>query len=564
MAKLQKTSVEMEGRFEERWVLVEEEPEAWEDDRELSVAGTRVPRLTGPRRVSGAARYVSDVTLPGMLHGVVVRSPHAHATVELDVAAALAVPGVHAVLSAADENVKQGRRPIFQSEPAYAGAPVAALACEDAAAARAAHRRARARATQQLGFVVDPAQALAEQRLQEDPVEDETGDVEAGMGEADVIVEGEYAHVRPGAARARAALRGRAVARRRAARVHLDAGHLRRARRRSRSAFELDPDRVHVTCEFMGGGFGAKQGPTTEGLIAAYLSRAAAGRAVRVFNDRHSEAIATGHRASTQQTLPHRRAQRRDADGDRGHLRDRESDARLGQSDHGPGAHALPLRQRARATRSRCKIDVEPSNAFRAPGVMEGTFGYESAIDELAAALVARPARAAPRQRRRRRPGQRPAVHLQAPLGLHRPRRRAGGLGRARRAARSRARRRPRPGPRRRLPDLVGRRRPAGARARAHGPRRRRHRRDGRAGHRHRRDDGVRDGRRRGARPAARPRARRGRLDALRRLRPRLGRLADHALGRAGGARRGLRPARQAARARRRRVRGLARRPAGS
>ena len=51
-----------------------------------------------------------------------------HATVELDVAAARAVPGVHAVLSAADENVRQGRRPLFQSEPAYAGAPVAALA----------------------------------------------------------------------------------------------------------------------------------------------------------------------------------------------------------------------------------------------------------------------------------------------------------------------------------------------------------------------------------------------------------------------------------------------------
>ena len=126
----------MEGRFEERWVLVEEEPPAWEDERELSVAGTRVTRLTGPRRVSGAARYVSDVALPGMLQGVVVRSPHAHATVELDVEAARAVPGVHAVLSPADADVS-GRNPIFASEPAFAGAPVAALACEDAASARA-------------------------------------------------------------------------------------------------------------------------------------------------------------------------------------------------------------------------------------------------------------------------------------------------------------------------------------------------------------------------------------------------------------------------------------------
>ena len=173
MAKLQKTCVEMEGRFEERWVLVEDEPPAWEDDRELSVAGTRVARLTGPRRVSGAARYVSDIALPGMLQGVVVRSPHAHATVELDVAAARAVPGVHAVLSAADEDVKQGRRPIFTGEPASPARPWRR------SRARTPRRRGRPsrrwrRATAQLGFVVDPAQALAEQRLQEDPVEDET------------------------------------------------------------------------------------------------------------------------------------------------------------------------------------------------------------------------------------------------------------------------------------------------------------------------------------------------------------------------------------------------------
>ena len=65
----------MEGRFEERWVLVEEEPPAWEDDRELSVAGTRVARLTGPRRVSGAARYVSDVSLPPCFRCIVRALP---------------------------------------------------------------------------------------------------------------------------------------------------------------------------------------------------------------------------------------------------------------------------------------------------------------------------------------------------------------------------------------------------------------------------------------------------------------------------------------------------------
>jgi CO/xanthine dehydrogenase Mo-binding subunit len=384
MAKLQKTSVEMEGRFEERWVLVEEEPPAWDDEREFSVAGKRVTRLTGPRRVSGAARYVSDVALPGMLQGVVLRSPHAHATVELDIEAARAVPGVHAVLSPADENVKQGRKPIFSSEPFFAGAPVAALACEDVAAARAGIEALAARYGE-LGFVVDPARALADQRLQEDPVEHESGDVEAGMAEADVIVEAEYGT----AAQIHHALEPHcAVAQWLGDELHayISTQGIWDARQELARAFELDPDRVHVTCEFMGGGFGAKQGATTEGMIAAYLSRAAGGRAVRIFTDRRSEGIATGHRSQSHQT--YRIGARRDGtlsaievtsvvvNPMRGWVDPTTTPARTLYRCANVRAQAIPLR-----------LDLEPSNAFRAPGIMEGTFGYESALDELAAAL---------------------------------------------------------------------------------------------------------------------------------------------------------------------------------
>ncbi|HEY3613417.1 MAG TPA: xanthine dehydrogenase family protein molybdopterin-binding subunit [Gaiellales bacterium] len=384
MAKLQKTSVEMEGRYEDRWVLVEDEPPAWEDERELSVAGTRVARLTGPRRVSGAARYVSDVTLPAMLQAVVVRSPHAHATVELDIDAARAVPGVHAVLSAADGGVTQGENPIFTSEPAFAGAPVAALACEDDVSARAA-LAALAPRYAQLGFVVDPARALAEQRFQEDPVEDESGDVEAGMAAADAIVEAEYST----SAQVQHALEPHCAVAQWLGdelHVHVSTQGIWDARAQLARAFGLDPDRVHVTCEYMGGGFGAKQGPTTEGLIAAYLSRAAAGRAVRVFNDRRSEAVATGHRAQTQQR--YRIGATKDgaltaieltsviANPMRGWINPTTIPARTLYRCANVRAQAIPLR-----------IDVEPSNAFRAPGIMEGTFGYESALDELAALL---------------------------------------------------------------------------------------------------------------------------------------------------------------------------------
>ena len=65
--------------------------------------GQGVSRFEDPRLVQGGGRYVDDIKLPGMVHGVVVRSPHAHAKiVSIDTAAAKAAPGVLAVLTAAD------------------------------------------------------------------------------------------------------------------------------------------------------------------------------------------------------------------------------------------------------------------------------------------------------------------------------------------------------------------------------------------------------------------------------------------------------------------------------
>ena len=95
------------------------------------------------------------------------------------------------------------------------------------------------------------------------------------MAEADVIIEAEYAT----AAQIQHALEPHcAVAQWLGDELHayVSTQGIWDARQELAKAFELDPDRVHVTCEFIGGGFGAKQGATTEGLIAAYLSRAAA------------------------------------------------------------------------------------------------------------------------------------------------------------------------------------------------------------------------------------------------------------------------------------------------
>jgi carbon-monoxide dehydrogenase large subunit len=68
-----------------------------------AVFGRSVPRVEDPDLLRGKARFVDDINPPGLLHGAFVRSPHAHAAVgRIDKSAALALPGVHAVLTLDD------------------------------------------------------------------------------------------------------------------------------------------------------------------------------------------------------------------------------------------------------------------------------------------------------------------------------------------------------------------------------------------------------------------------------------------------------------------------------
>ena len=72
-------------------------------DRSYRVVGTSPVRPDGVDKVTGRAAYGADVQLPGMLYGRARRSPHAHAIIKrIDASRALALPGVHAVVTAAD------------------------------------------------------------------------------------------------------------------------------------------------------------------------------------------------------------------------------------------------------------------------------------------------------------------------------------------------------------------------------------------------------------------------------------------------------------------------------
>lgn len=74
--------------------------------------GQGVSRFEDPRLLQSGGRYTDDIMLPDMAHGVVLRSPHAHAKIKsIDTKAAKAAPGVLAVLtSAAGGDQRRGRR----------------------------------------------------------------------------------------------------------------------------------------------------------------------------------------------------------------------------------------------------------------------------------------------------------------------------------------------------------------------------------------------------------------------------------------------------------------------
>jgi len=71
--------------------------------RDYKVIGTRVVRPDGVDKVTGRANFGADFSLPGMLYGKVLRSPHAHARIKkIDTDAAAKIEGVYAIVTGAD------------------------------------------------------------------------------------------------------------------------------------------------------------------------------------------------------------------------------------------------------------------------------------------------------------------------------------------------------------------------------------------------------------------------------------------------------------------------------
>ena len=149
---------------------------------------------------------------------------------------------------------------------------------------------------------------------------------------------------------------------------------------------ELPADKVRVVCEYMGGGFGAKNEPGDYTFVAAELAKRT-GRPVKCALTRREENVAAGNRNATIQRLTSARA----ADGTLvalgGEFVNAVGWAGWSAIDRRPDADALRLRQPAHDDRYGAKLNTPPMKAFRAPGFVEGTFGLECLLDELAAKL---------------------------------------------------------------------------------------------------------------------------------------------------------------------------------
>ncbi|HEY6583528.1 MAG TPA: molybdopterin cofactor-binding domain-containing protein, partial [Gaiellaceae bacterium] len=213
----------------------------------------------------------------------------------------------------------------------------------------------------------------------------ERGDVERGFAEADVVVEAEY--------RTQSVLHNsmethQAIceweARDRLT-VYISTQFVWGIREQVAEHYELPPDNVRVVCRFMGGGFGSKNSPDDHTWIAADLARET-GRPVKCALTRRDENLAAGHRNATIQRL---RAGAR-ADGTLTALEgDFVNSTGWGGwvSSTGGPMELLYGCENVRIAERGAKLNSSPMKAFRAPGFVEGTFGLECLIDELAAKL---------------------------------------------------------------------------------------------------------------------------------------------------------------------------------
>jgi CO/xanthine dehydrogenase Mo-binding subunit/aerobic-type carbon monoxide dehydrogenase small subunit (CoxS/CutS family) len=393
-----------------------------EDAAAGTAFGRSLPAPAGPEVVRGDARYTFDVAMEGMLHIKMLRSPHPHARIlSFDKTAALAVPGVHAVLTHEDAPAKlfsTARHEKASMDPddtrvldtivRFIGQKVAAVVAETEAAAEEGCRRLKVD-YELLPAVFDPAQAIApgapilhgdktwqghrvrnaKLNIVAESHNEPIGEVVSALAASAVTFEGtfttqrvQHAHLETHGGLAWVDADGRLNVRSSTQTPFL-------TRRALADIFNLPPDKVRVFCERVGGGFGGKQEMFVEDILA--LAAIKTGRPVKLELTREEQFIATSTRH------PMRVSVKAGADKN-GKLTALQLDVLSNTGAY--GNHAGPVLFHAcgeAISVYNCpnkKVDAVaaytntvPAGAFRGYGLPQTLFAVEAAIDELAKGL---------------------------------------------------------------------------------------------------------------------------------------------------------------------------------
>ena len=379
--------------------------------------GQRVPRREDVELLTGRGRFVGDLQRPGMLHAAFLRSPFPHARIRsVDAGPALAMPGVHAVLTGADLPEDLGAQPnthlfgeretpyyaLARERARYAGEPVAVVAADSLYLAEDA-RDEIVVDWEPLPSVGDAELALAEgaplvwpDRDWPDNVcatfEAEMGDVDSAFEAADVVVTERYRIQRQFAC----PLEGRGVLAEWDRNVDeltiwTSSQIVHIARDLLAAVLGIPEHRIRVLVPRIGGGFGGKFHFYPEETATSLAARAT-GRPVRWVEDRMESFLATVH--AREQRIELSMAARADGTitGVRGELIG-DMGAAMHTVGYGPlwltsvmltSVYEIPsARVRARAV----VTNKTPLGSFRGWGQPQANFAVERTVDRLAKEL---------------------------------------------------------------------------------------------------------------------------------------------------------------------------------
>ncbi len=272
---------------------------------ELDIVGKSYPQIDGMQKAMGKTKFVTDLVLPRMLYGRVLRSPYPHAKIKnIDTSKAEALSGVKAVATYADTpGIKYGPRSedwtIFAGDKArFHGDEVAAVAAIDEDTAEEALELIEVE-YEELPFVTDPIEAMqpgAPQVHDDKPAniaaefKVEVGDVDRAFDDSHIIYEDRYytnqvyqAYMEPMATLADVDLSGRIT-------MWTGTQIPNMMRMTYAKALDVSPDNIRVIVPDYGGAFGGKMENNIH-LIAAILAQKAR-TPVKLVNTRYDDFIA--------------------------------------------------------------------------------------------------------------------------------------------------------------------------------------------------------------------------------------------------------------------------------